>query len=222
MKILIVDNDAFVAKSLYKLLRILHLDPYAPVDNPGDAISILASGRPQLVMLDPFLGDRGSGLLVADYMQEQRMAIPLVLLASEANMHKMQAMHSYQPLSYWVKPQLLDDPYALAGMPQEYFLKSGPKYEKVDKNDLVYVKSSGKYVELVFSFGKRLVRRSLSGFLEAHPELNLMQVHRAFAVNRDYVRSISSQAVTVNGLKVPIGRSYVAKVQGYLKGNNLE
>jgi DNA-binding LytR/AlgR family response regulator len=104
---------------------------------------------------------------------------------------------------------------------EELFLKTGTKYEKLDLKQLLFAKANGKYTELHFIFGKRLMRISLVKFIQEKINIELLRVHKSFAVNAEFVSSYKSDEITVGENKIPIGRFFKEDVQNYLKLNTL-
>lgn len=104
---------------------------------------------------------------------------------------------------------------------EELFLKTGTKYEKLDLKQLLFAKANGKYTELHFIFGKRLMRISLLKFIQEKINIELLRVHKSFAVNAEFISSYQSNELIVGETKIPIGRFYKEDVQNYLKLDTL-
>ncbi|KAA5532218.1 LytTR family transcriptional regulator [Taibaiella lutea] len=103
---------------------------------------------------------------------------------------------------------------------RELFIKTGVRYEKLDLTNLLFVQTEGKYIALHFKDGKRLLRVSLVNFLKESSHLNLIRIHKGFAINTDYINSYTSQEVTVLDNEIPIGRSYKGNWVNYLNKTN--
>jgi DNA-binding LytR/AlgR family response regulator len=110
-----------------------------------------------------------------------------------------------------------DDIFKKSPDNMELFLKLGNRYEKLNLRQLLFIKADGKYIELHFEHGKRLMRISLVNFLKEPFHINLVRVHKSFAVNTAYITSYSSQEVTISTKKIPVGRRYKESLRGYLK-----
>lgn len=104
----------------------------------------------------------------------------------------------------------------------ELFLKTGNRYEKLNIEKLLFVKADGKYIELHFENGKRLMRISLVNFLKETFPINLLRVHKSFAVNVAYISAYTSHEVSVMENKIPIGRHYKEDLFKYLRHNTFE
>ena len=229
MRILILEDEAILAQSLYQLLRILEYQPYEPVDNPDDAITMIESVSPDLVILDLNLKHNRSGLEVAAYLDEHRLNIPFLILSEQSDAQTIASVKKYRPSAYLVKPFMRESLFAAIelAIPEdikqddiadhEIFLKTGIRYEKLDLLELVYVKANGKYTELHFTFGKRLIRMPLSTFIYENGNIKFLRVHKTYAVNPGFITSFTSDELLVDKNKIPIGRFFMPGVNNYLR-----
>jgi DNA-binding LytR/AlgR family response regulator len=232
MKILIVEDEAIIAESLYQLLTMLEYEPLEPVQNPDDAIATIKQEMPQLAILDITLQDGRTGLEVADYIQSQKLRIPFIILSAHSDPATVAKVKKYGPAAYLVKPFRRESLFAaieIAAVSEEderpieegteILLKTGARHEKLPLQELVYLKASGKYTELHFTFGKKLIRMSLRAFLENNTGITLLRTHKTYAVNPAFVNSFSSDEMTLGNVKVPIGRFFMHDVHSHLKKN---
>jgi len=231
MKILIVEDEAIIAESLYQLLNLLDYEPLEPVQNPDDAIAVIKATPPSLVILDISLQDGRTGLEVADYIQANRLKIPYIILSAHSDPATVSMVKKYQPASYLVKPFRRESLFAaieIATPPEqseesyneedsEILLKTGTRHEKLPLQELIYLKANGKYTELHFAFGKRLIRMSLSAFIESNSAIFLLRTHKTYAVNPAFINSFTSDELTLGNIKVPIGRFFMHDVQNYVR-----
>lgn len=228
MKILILEDEAIIAESLYQLLHLLEYAPYEPVDNPDDAITIIRDCSPDLIILDLNLKDNRSGLEVAAYLHDQKQPIPFIVLTAHSDAATIAAVKKYHPAAYLVKPFMRESLFAAVELAipdqgeepvadQELFLKTGTKYEKLDLKELVYVKANGKYTELHFTFGKRLIRMPLSSFIQDSNNVTFLRVHKTYAVNPDFITSFRADELSLAHNKIPIGRFFMPGVNNYLR-----
>lgn len=234
MKILILEDEAIIAESLYQLLRLLDYAPYEPVERPDDAIAMIRSFSPQLIILDLNLKDGRSGLEVAAYVRENKLDIPFIILTAHSDAETIAAAKKYQPAAYLVKPFMRESLFAAIELASpeeedqegeepapELFLKTGVKYEKLDMRALVYIKASGKYTELHFTFGKRLIRMPLSAFIQENNGVRFLRVHKTYAVNPEFISSFTADELMVEQNRIPIGRFFMPGVNNYLRSRSI-
>lgn len=233
MRILILEDDAIIAESLYQLLQMLEYRPYIPVDNPDDAISLIKNASPDLVIIDLDLKHSRSGLEVAAYLDEHNLNIPFLVLTVRSDAQTIASVKKYRPSAYLVKPFMRESLFAAIelAIPEdtehddvadhEIFLKTGTRYEKLDLLELVYVKASGKYTELHFTFGRRLIRMPLSAFIYENSNIKFLRVHKTYAVNPEFITSITCDELLVDKNRIPIGRYFMPGVNNYLRTHSL-
>lgn len=232
MKILIVEDEPLIADSLFQLLRILEYEPYPPVSNPADAIEILEHNPPDLVLLDLNLAHNLSGLEVAAYIQNHKLKIPFIVLTSNSGASMVAQVKKYHPASYLIKPFMREALFAAIeiAVPDEeeeeiiddaILLKTGNRSEILNLRELIYLKASGKYTELHFSFGKRLVRLPLSSFIKENQNQSLLRVHKTYAVNPAYIKAFAVDELFMGDSKIPIGRFFMPAVNNYLKSRGI-
>jgi DNA-binding LytR/AlgR family response regulator len=228
MKILILEDEAIIAESLFQLLTLLEYEPFEPVEDPDEAIDILKNNPPDLAILDITLKNDRSGLEVAAYIQEQKLKIPFIILTAHSDAPTIAAAKKYHPAAYLLKPFMRESLFAAIEIAapeepeeqisdKEIFLKTGTKYEKLDLQELVYVKANGKYTELHFTFGKRLIRMPLSTFILENSNLKFLRVHKTYAVNPEFITSFTADELLLAESKIPIGRFFMPQVYNYLK-----
>lgn len=229
MRILILEDEAIIAESLYQLLLLLEYNPHEPVDNPDDAIDLIQKYPPDLIILDLNLKDKRSGLEIAVYLDQHKMNIPFIVLTSHSDAKTIASVKGFHPCAYLVKPFMRESLFAAIelavpesaeqeGFPDPaLFLKTGTRYEKLNLSELVYVKASGKYTELHFTFGKRLIRMPLSVFIQDSSNVTFLRVHKTYAVNPEFITSFTADELLLDKNRIPIGRFFMPGVNNYLR-----
>lgn len=92
-------------------------------------------------------------------------------------------------------------------------LKEGKVIHRLDMRDILYVQGMKEYVSW-HTADKRLVTLHSLASLEALlGEKGFLRTHKSFIVNTKRVKMIKYDSLEIPGKKIPIGRSYRAKVQ---------
>lgn len=230
MNILIVEDETIIAESIYQLLSLLDYRPYEPVGTPEQAIAIIQTHPPDLVILDITLGNARSGLDVAAYIREKHLAIPFIMLTAHGDPETVARVKQFRPAAYLIKPFVRESLFAaieiatareeeepLEEAAAERFIKLGTSHEKLDFRQIKYLKAQGKYTELHFPFGKRLVRSSLSTFLAENSQgIKWLRVHKSYAINTHVVTRVVADEIFINQERIPIGRFFMPRVQQIL------
>ena len=97
-------------------------------------------------------------------------------------------------------------------------VKSDKKMIKINLKEIIYIESLKDYV-IIHLPDKRVVTKQKISFLEQKlMENNFIRIHRSFLVSASKIEAFSPSHIDINGLQLPIGRSYkseVGKILGY-------
>lgn len=228
MKILIAEDEPIIAENLYQLLLLLEYKPCKPVGNPAEAIALLQNTPIDLVLLDLGLENDQSGAEIAAYIYNHKLPIPFIVLTGYSDAMSIASVKKYHPAAYLIKPITRESLFAAielatpgqqeeGSIEHELFLKTGTRYEKLNLEELLFAKANGKYTELHFPFGKRLIRTPLSTFLLDNDHLRFLRVHKSYAVNTGLITSYTADEIQINNQKIPIGRFFMPVVNTYLR-----
>ena len=88
------------------------------------------------------------------------------------------------------------------------FVKEKGALVKVVLEDIVYIKSSHIYIEIVLkNKQKYIVRFSLNEIKDKFPS-NFIRIHRGFIINSVYLTQINNSSLKVGDDILPIGKTY--------------
>ena len=104
-------------------------------------------------------------------------------------------------------------PSPFSGIVSEIRVKPG---DTVKVGDIVLLRADNIYVEVHTIDRRILTRQTLSTFLEELPKDKFIRVHRSYAVNRDFIASVSKNSLEVEGETIPISRSFRDQVHDKL------
>ncbi|MBW3540845.1 MAG: response regulator [Planctomycetes bacterium] len=102
-RILVVEDEAIVARDLRMTLERLGYDVAATVATGGDALDAVESHRPELVLMDISLRGPMDGVEAAAIIRE-RHQIPVVYLTAHADESTLQRAKITEPFGYVLKP----------------------------------------------------------------------------------------------------------------------
>ncbi|UYQ95613.1 response regulator transcription factor [Chitinophaga horti] len=193
-----------------------------------EAKAYLADHPVDLIFLDIHL-PRLSGMDFLRTVQD----CPYVILTTA---HAEFALESYQfkVVDYLLKPfsferftQAIDKVAAMAlpGTPTEtgekdVYIKSGHGLVKINRDDIIYIKSDNSYTEVFTAANKHLTSGSLRDWMTKLGE-DFKQVHKSYVINSGHLKKISHNKVFMANQVIPIGRAYkkdfmesVAKLTG--------
>lgn len=93
---------------------------------------------------------------------------------------------------------------------ENYFVfKEAGKDIRIKTDTILYVKSSGNYIELVTDDKTYVVRCKIGDFISETPDsLEYLRIHRSYIVRIDKVETKSKTEVVVRGEKLPVSSSF--------------
>jgi PAS domain S-box-containing protein len=102
-RILVVEDEAIVARDISQQLARLGYEPAAETDSGETAIALVGELRPDLVLMDIQLAGALDGIAAATTIREQ-FATPVVFLTAFADEPILQRSKQAEPFGYIVKP----------------------------------------------------------------------------------------------------------------------
>ncbi len=214
-KVLIVDDDVFISEMLCVILEALG---YVVQDIAFDAKSAIASLKtslPDVVILDIQMHGENQGFTIAKYIKEH-LDIPYIFLTSFADEATVIEASQFTPDGYLLKPFNERDIYATLNVILSKYnkeikyidLKVGHRVHKVKKEDLLWVKSSDKYIEIYTKQRSFVKRDSIESFMEFHQLKSFIRVHRSYAVKIDEIESVKGAKIFIAKQEIPISKTY--------------
>ena len=102
-RILIVEDEAIVARDIAQQLAILGYEPVAQTPRGVEALTLAEQLRPDLVLMDIQLAGEMDGITAAQAIRE-RFAIPIVFLTAFVGDETLERAKETEPFGYIVKP----------------------------------------------------------------------------------------------------------------------
>ena len=230
LKIGILEEQVAIAKKILYTLEKLGYAHCAPVINYAGAIKMLDEENPDLLLLGSVLTSKQEGIEIALQVSEL-CKIPIVFLAAESNAETINRIIQVKPHSYMLVPFDKDDLFAAIEIAfrnftnnrnkakdkkialwaaQDFiFVKCGYAYHKVFFKDIIYLESDGNYVTIQLQTHKKvLIRSTLKDFTAQSEQKIFLRVHRSYLVNIHKIEEVFPSIITINGYKIPVGKSY--------------
>ncbi|MCJ8291130.1 MAG: response regulator [Crocinitomicaceae bacterium] len=227
IKIGIVEDEVLIADSLARNLSKhgYTVIPYA-IDY-DEAIEMIDTQSPDLIILDINLEEEKNGIQVAQYIQKNHNT-PFIYLTSHIDSDTLSLAKETSPSGYLTKPFHFESLYTTIEVALHNFkkekntdetvvLNTGTLKEKVSVKDILYLKSDHVYVEVFLTNKTLLIRSSLKNLLETLPKNIFFQVHRSYAVNIDHIVSFGAGIVFVSETEIPVSRTYQQELLERLK-----
>jgi two-component system LytT family response regulator len=88
------------------------------------------------------------------------------------------------------------------------FIKDGHDHIKIQLHEVLYLEALKDYTSIVTAKRKYCVLSSLGNLLTEKTFRAFVRIHRSYAVQKHYVKKITSREVMVNDILLPVGRTY--------------
>lgn len=232
MKILIVEDDAFVAEDIRDKVEALGYEATGVAESYEEALEAIAKKRPDMVLLDIELKGTRSGIDLAAALAE--MDISFIYLSNKQDLSTYQLAKSTNPVRNLPKPvsllilrNVLDEAFSSrntagqATAPEAaslFFVTEKSKKVRIQPEDIVYIEAAGNYCDIYFTDGRRITPTSTMGeVIEKISQKNMVRIHRSYYINLHYVRSRDGNQIymTVGKEPLPISDTYKDDLQRY-------
>ncbi|MFT5822605.1 MAG: DNA-binding LytR/AlgR family response regulator [Crocinitomix sp.] len=219
-KILIVEDEPIIADELEALLTELGYDILGIALDAEEAIEIIESKLPELVLLDISLDGDVDGVMLAEIINE-KYKIPFVFLTSHTDKLTVNRVKRTNPSGFLVKPYnerelvtnveiALYQSTPIKSTSEDFFIKDGNSLVKVNPEEILFAQADDNYT-IIFTTGKKYTLSSTLKKIESKlPSDKFIRVHRSYIINLNKIDKITDGYVIIKGEKVPIGRNYQA------------
>jgi len=93
--------------------------------------------------------------------------------------------------------------------PKELFIKTGHSYEKINIDDISYIRSDMDYTEIIIDNKKYLTSETLRYWIEKLNPVQFYRVHKSFIINTVKIKRVMGNQIYFDkDVSVPIGRTY--------------
>ncbi|NQY29439.1 MAG: LytTR family transcriptional regulator, partial [Flavobacteriaceae bacterium] len=84
---------------------------------------------------------------------------------------------------------------------------------KISTNEILYIKSSGNYLDIIYSDKTYTIRCKIGDFITTTPDaLEYLRLHRSYIIRIDQVTGKSKNSVTINEHIIPVGETYLKQL----------
>lgn len=225
LKAVAIDDEPMaleVIKSLSGKIPFLQLQ--ACFTNAFEAMSYLKKGDIDLLFLDIKMPDISGMDLLRNLSHP-----PMVIFTTAYSEHAVQSFE-LDAIDYLLKPfsparflKACHKAYELYTLkkqntgshpaPDHIFIKSGYGQIRVDLGDILYVQSTGNYMQFVLPEEKILSRLTMNEVEELLPTGLFVRIHRSYLVATAKVSRIGRGSVWIKDKELPIGAGYAHEIE---------
>jgi two-component system response regulator LytT len=234
-KILIVEDEAIVAKDISVCLEKIGYEVLASFSKGEKALTYLEENTPDLVLMDIMLAGNISGIDASARIKKD-YDIPVVFLTAYADEKTIERAKITEPYGYVIKPfkeidlrtsiemalyKFKKEKEKFAGVESSSFknspisseyiyVKSNSKLVKVQNSNIIFVEALKDYVIIHTEKERFTIHSTMKDIEKKLPQKIFMRVHRSFILNLNKINSIDSSIVIIENSdkKIPIGGSY--------------
>ena len=105
-------------------------------------------------------------------------------------------------------------------VPERKFLyfNVAKKKVKIFLDEIFYIESLREYVRITANGTTIMTKFPLSEMEDLFAQNDFIRVHRSFIVSKERITAFSSTDIEINGIQIPIGRTYKEYVMSVLEG----
>lgn len=171
-----------------------------------------------MLLLDIIM-DGINGIELAKKVRALDQNVSIIFITSSQN-YTLQG-YDVKALNYLMKPvnsdkleRLISEDYKNKFLNTYILLESALGKQRAQINDIIYLETVGRKVEVVLHDGKAYYSGRLAVLLEELPKDIFIRCHQAFAINISNTRYITNHdAITINDEKIPISRTFSKDVK---------
>ena len=237
INVLIVEDEAIVAKDIQQSLNKLGYNVIGSVSNGVSALNFIETENPDIILMDIMLKGEMSGIDVAEKVKKEH-ATPIIFLTAYADEATLLKAKITEPFGYILKPFKEIDLHTNIEMAiykhakqqevvqernlffsiieskkenkKSIFVKSQSKLIKLNKEDIFYIEALKDYV-IIHTNDSRYTIHSTMKDIEAKIGSNdFIRVHRSYIVQIDKISAIEYPNLNIENIDkpIPIGGSY--------------
>lgn len=94
------------------------------------------------------------------------------------------------------------------------FIKDGHDQVKLSIHEIIYLEALKDYTKIVTANGNHHMLVSIGNVLKEPGFKSFVRIHKSFAVQKNKIEKIKSQEIVVQGIVLPLGRSYKESLSG--------
>ena len=238
IKVGIVEDEMIIAQGIIRALKDLGYETTEPALSYTEALGMIVSEQPDILLLDIQLKGHKDGIELAQKIKTD-YNIPYIFLTANGDSATVERAKQLNPPAYLIKPFNKTELYASieiclhnfsagnAKSPEaekddlfikdSLFIKHGQHYLKIRTAEIMYLESDNNYVNVYTTNNKLMVRNSIQGYLDIIGNRQFIRVHKSYAVNTEFIDSVNADSIFIKGVEIPIGRAHKEELMAFLR-----
>jgi len=216
-RILIVEDDPFIAMSLSMLLKKHKYEVIGIKDTAEEALDICLQLKPDMVLLDIELNGDKRGTWLGEQLKNRKIDVLIIYLTAFNDQHTIESILKTSPELYITKPfnkKVLVSNIEIALQKKRLVSETievmdGRKKLRLNLDDIDYIQSEGNYLNVSLNDQPQVViRGKLTDFENLVQNKGFLRVHLRYIVNASYIKEISKEYLKVSEETIPISKTY--------------
>lgn len=236
VRLLIVEDDPLQCEKMENLAEDLGYEVVQTAGSAGEAINLINSVQPDVLIMDIHLDDDLDGIDVVKKAKPET-DFALIYVTSLSDYETLERSQATDPDAYLIKPvsepqlksavelavfkraqnqKLLTKEFQnrenfISGvLNKSVFVKIGDLLKKIAFDEILYFQASkDKYCDIVTRDKTITARTTLSELAEVLPDSWFLRIHRSAIVNLKHVQAVNKDYVLIDEtLKVPLGKTF--------------
>ena len=231
IKILVVEDEALIADHISFSLEEEGYEVVGIADTVEDAITLVETNQPNLVLLDINLNGNLDGIDLAGVLNN-KYKIPFVYLTSNTDEKTLERVKITNPAGFIVKPFQPEDlkpaiELALYSIKKDsnitlpsqdaFFIKEKYEMIKVFYDAIDFAEAADNYTTIHTENKKFLISQTLKKVEEKLSSKGFFRVHRSFLVNLAKITCIRPSSILVNEKVIPLGVNSRSELLKFIK-----
>jgi len=220
LRILIVEDDLIIASDIEMILNESGYEVIGIATNYPDALSVIASKQPDLILLDINLEGDADGVILAEDIN-RKFQIPFIYLTSNTDPLTINRVKRTNPAGFIVKPfnekDILTNIEIVSfnrkkqvekPIVEDFFIKENGSLIKLKTTSIMFAKADENYTKIFTDENDYLISTTLKKLVEILNTTPFIRIHRSYIVNTNYIDRIQNGYVFIGKHHLPIGRRY--------------
>ena len=237
MRCIIVDDEPLAREGMeLNVGELDYLNLVGQFSTAMDALNFLNDNPVDLMFLDIQM----PGLTGLDFIRSLKER-PMIILSTAYPQYALEGFE-LDVIDYLVKPnrlqrfiQAVSKAKALYDLKQkaekvetavseeDIFIRADRKYIRIFFKDIKYIKGMKDYVMIYAGKEKYMTAMNIKTTNDQLPDSQFVRVNKSYIVNADYIDSIGTDFININGEEIPLGRTYRERfLQRFVKGKLME
>lgn len=232
MNILILEDTNTFVEEFVDILKNNNLFTDAHFFYLGDHFEKIDNTKDyQIIFIDVHLSKSINGI---DFSIELKKSFPKALIVFVTmNNNFVHKSMELQPFYFIRKDHLNENMSIFFKMFKEHLentsfivINAREKHVRINTSDIIYIEADGHYLKIVTLDGEYKFKEKIKEFKTQLNNNNIIQVHRSYLINLDFVYDVNSKFIILRNKKeINIGKTYKKKFkltyQDYLLNGSL-